>query len=175
VAAAPATAPAPPQSSVEPAPGETAGAVAERTAHNALYFEILGAGLFYSLNYDRRIGDLALRGGVMYLSVSSSTGEGGSASASWLGVPLSVTYVGIGSAKHSFEIGAGLTIHSFGGSASSLGVESNGSSVKVLGHGILGYRLQPLKTGFFLRAGLSPIIGSGVFLPWPHVGLGATF
>jgi hypothetical protein len=147
----------------------------ERTANNALYVELLGAGLFYSINYDRRIGDLALRGGLMYFSLSSgTTSTGDSASASWVGVPLSVSY-NIGSVKHSFEVGAGITIHHISGTASSLGVESTGSATQVLGHAILGYRYQPPQTGFFLRAGLSPIVGSGVFLPWPHCGLGATF
>jgi len=111
----------------------------------------------------------------MYFSVSSGlNAQGESVSASWIGIPLSVMY-NIGSLKHSFEVGAGITIHHFGGSVSTLGVESTGSATTVLGHGILGYRYQPPTTGFFLRAGLSPIVGSGVFLPWPHVGLGATF
>lgn len=161
--------PAPPAAEPAPPPAD------EREANNALYLELLGASLFYSINYDRRIGDLALRGGLMYFSVSSGVSSSGeSASASWIGIPLSVMY-NIGSIKHSFEVGAGITIHHFGGSVNSLGVESTGSATTVLGHAILGYRFQPPQTGFFLRAGLSPIIGSGVFLPWPHVGLGATF
>lgn len=172
-AAEPAAAPPPAEAASDSAPADAPAD--ERTANNALYLELLGAGLFYSVNYDRRIGDLALRGGLMYFSVSASNGSGDSASTTWLGVPLSVSYVGIGSAKHSFEVGAGITIHHFGGSVNTLGVESSDSATKVLGHAILGYRYQPVSTGFFLRAGLSPIVGSGVFLPWPHVGLGATF
>lgn len=176
---APAAAPVAQPPAAEP-PSVSGGGVdkppeQERTANNALYVELLGAGLFYSINYDRRIGDLALRGGLMYFSVSSgTTSTGESASASWVGVPLSVSY-NIGSVKHSFEVGAGITIHHISGTASSLGVESTGSATQVLGHAILGYRYQPPQTGFFLRAGLSPIVGSGVFLPWPHCGLGATF
>jgi hypothetical protein len=148
----------------------------ERTANNALYVELLGAGIIYSVNYDRRIGDLALRAGLGYWSLSSGTSStGGSASASWVGVPLSVSY-NIGSLKHSFEVGAGVTIHHFSGSASAPGVESSGSGTLVFGHAIFGYRYQPPQTGFFLRAGFSPIVGSGgQFLPWPHCGLGATF
>jgi len=83
--------------------------------------------------------------------------------------------VGLGSQKHCFELGAGITIHHFSSAVSTLGVDSTGSSTLILGHAILGYRYQPLDGGFFLRAGLTPIIGSGVFLPWPHVGLGGTF
>jgi hypothetical protein len=171
-AAAPVAAPAepaPPADEPAPPPAD------EREANNALYLELLGAALFYSVNYDRRIGDLALRGGLTYFSVSSGVNaDGESASASWIGFPLSVMY-NIGSLKHSFEVGAGVTIHHVSGSVNTLGVESSDSATMVLGHAILGYRFQPPQTGFFLRAGLSPIIGSGVFLPWPHVGLGATF
>jgi hypothetical protein len=159
----------------EVAPGVEEKPAVERTANNALYVELLGASLFYSLNYDRRFGDLAVRAGLMYFSVSSGTNsEGESASVSWVGVPLSVMY-NIGSIKHSFEVGAGITIHHFGGAVNTLGVESSDSATEVLGHAILGYRYQPPQTGFFLRAGLSPVVGSGIFLPWPHVGLGATF
>ncbi len=174
----------PPTTSAELPPADEPAATRsedthKRTANNALYVELLGAALFYSLNYDRRIGDIALRAGIMYWSVSSSAiapdGSLTTASVSWTGIPLSVSYVGIGSKKHSFEIGGGVTIHHFGGSVDTLGVSSSGSATKVLGHLILGYRLQPTDTGFFLRAGLTPIIGSGLFLPWPHVGLGATF
>jgi hypothetical protein len=169
-AAAPAAAPpAAPAAEAPPPPAEApaANAAPERTANNAIYFELLGAALFYSINYDRRISDFALRGGFMYFSVSS---------ASWLAVPLSVSYLGIGSQKHCFEIGGGITIHHFGNSVDTLGVSSSGSATLLLGHAILGYRYQPLDGGFFLRAGVSPIVGSGVgFLPWPHVGLGGTF
>jgi len=178
-AAAPAAAPpAAPAAEAPPPPAEApaADAAPERTANNAAYIELLGAGLFYSLNYDRRISDFGLRLGLMYFSVSSGVDSAGqSASASWIGIPLSVSYLGLGSQKHCFEIGAGVTIHHFSAGVSTLGVDSTGSATTVLGHAILGYRYQPLNGGFFLRAGLTPIIGSGVFLPWPHVGLGATF
>ena len=79
-AAAPAAAPAP-EAAPAPVPVAEAPAAApaeepadkdERTANNALYVELLGAGLFYSINYDRRIGDFALRGGLMYFSVSGA-------------------------------------------------------------------------------------------------------
>ena len=61
--------------------------------------------------------------------------------------------------------------------ASSFGVESqNDSKVFFYGHLNLGYRLQPPQGGFMLRTGISPLIGQGLgFLPWPYIGLGATF
>jgi len=184
-AAAPdAAAPAPVPVAEAPAaaPAEEPAAKDERTANNALYVELLGAGLIYSIDYDRRINDFALRAGFEYFSISSSgttVDSNGmfqttSASASWFAIPLSATY-NIGSGKHSFEIGAGATLHHFSASGSTLGLDSSGGGWLVVGHGIVGYRYQPLDGGFFLRAGLTPQVGSGFFLPWPHVGLGATF
>jgi hypothetical protein len=179
----------PPAASQETPPAQTAAisdapvyqrrrrarVLGERTAYNAVYGEILGAGLFYSLNYDRRIGDVAIRVGGMYFSVTATNSAGDSARATWVAVPLSVSYLGIGSERNCLEIGAGVTVNHFGGTVDNLGVKSNGSATAFFGHGIIGFRHQPLGGGFFLRAGLSPIIGSGFWLPWPHVGLGGTF
>jgi hypothetical protein len=164
--------PAPPEGRVvyverEPAPPPPA---TERTANNALYIEGLGAGLFYSLNYDHAFGPIAPRIGIGYFSLSG---------ASWVTVPITVSYLGIGSLKHMFEVGAGVSINQFGASASFAGASSSGSATEVYGVAILGYRYQPPEGGFFLRAGVSPIFGGGsnggFFLPWPHLGLGATF
>lgn len=179
----PATAPPPaaegsavtPTPAPEPVVEAQPSADDEREANNAVYIELLGASLIYSINYDRRFGDFAARAGLMYFAVGASAGADASASVSLLGIPLSATYVGLGSKKHSFEVGGGVTIYHASGSSNTLGVKSDGSATTALGHLILGYRLQPVDGGFFLRAGVSPVIGSGVFLPWPHVGLGATF
>jgi hypothetical protein len=155
--------------------------VEERTANNALYVELLGAGLFYSINYDRTFGDFAARVGVGYFSVSaydySSDGSRRDAHASFLSIPLSVTYVGLASRNktHIFELGIGLTILHAGAGANSFYVDDQRDSrTIVIGTGTLGYRLQPADGGFFLRAGINPLLGYG-FIPWPYVGLGATF
>jgi hypothetical protein len=141
-----------------------------------LYVELLGPGLFYSINYERVFGDFSGRVGLSYIAVSaSSRASGDSGSASFTTVPLTVSYLGIGNKKHMFEVGAGVDIMHASAGASTLGVESNESATKVFGLLIVGYRLQPLDGGFFLHTGLAPIVGSGVFLPWPYVGLGAAF
>lgn len=161
-----------------------------RTANNVLYVEGLGQGLFYSINYERVFGDFGARVGVGYISFtdhSSSFTDCSSSStnctstpvsttASFLTVPLSVSYLGIGSKKHIFEMGAGLTILHTSADASGLFVDNSGhgSATTVLGDIILGYRLQPPNGGFFLRAGLSPLISRYGFWPWPYFGIGAT-
>jgi hypothetical protein len=170
-AAPPAAAPAPP-----PAAPAAEASPTERSANNALYVELLGAGLFYSLDYDRAFGPIAGRIGVGYFSISSgNTSGGGSASATFISIPVTVSYLGIGSLKHMFEVGAGVSINYFGGSSSFANVSTSGSATDVFGTLILGYRYQPPDGGFFLRAGVDPLIGSFGFLPWPYVGLGATF
>jgi len=147
----------------------------ERTAFNNLFVEGLGPGLWYSFNYERIISDVGIRAGLGYISLSgsSSTSE---AHVYWLTIPVDVNYIGIGSKKHIFEVGGGFTVLAVGAGASGLGVDSqNDSATLFFGHLNLGYRMQPPTGGFMMRAGISPIIGKGVFLPWPYISLGAAF
>ena len=168
--APPPGAPIPPVYVAPPPPGAQ-----ERTANNGLYIEGLGPGLFYSLDYDRAISDLAVRVGVGYVSLGASAGDS-SAKASLLTVPVTLSYIGLGSKKHMFEVGAGVTVIHAAAGTSTLRYDSGSeSATKVWGTAVLGYRLQPPDGGFMLRTGLSPIIGSGFFLPWPYIALGATF
>jgi hypothetical protein len=160
-----------------------------RTANNALYVEGLGQGIFYSINYDRAFGDFSARVGLGYVAVTehnelvtdcsvdtACSPTRVSSTTSLLTIPLSVSYLGIGSKKHMFEVGAGMTIAHASAGASILFVDdaSQGPSTTVLGSLILGYRLQPPNGGFFLRAGLSPLISRYGFWPWPYFGIGAT-
>jgi hypothetical protein len=170
-----------------PAPAPPVEAEEERTANNALYLEGLGPGLLYSVNYDRTFGDFAGRVGFGYISVSvtatSSTGaEQSSASASIFTIPLTLSYLGIGTKKNMLELGLGATILHAGAGATTINTSSsstaNGSATLVLPDAIVGYRFQPPHGGFLFRAGLSPIIfasGSLPVLPWPYVALGGTF
>jgi len=159
-------------------------ATEERTANNAVYLEILGPGGFYSLNYDRAFGDFAGRIGFSYISVSattvSSAGTLESASASWLSVPITFSYLGIGSKSHMLEVGAGVTLWSFGAGASGFGAGSSSASAMLIAPtGIVGYRMQPKDGGFFFKVGVSPMFITGgdasVFWPAPHIALGGTF
>jgi hypothetical protein len=150
-----------------------------RTAFNALYVELLGAGVIYSLNYDRMFGDFSARVGVGYYSSSdraySSDGRTYDVANSFLAVPLSVSYLGIGSKQHIFELGAGLTVYRYRGSRPDIFFDTSDGDTGVIGVGTIGYRLQPLNGGFFLRAGVNPLLGARRFLPLPYISLGATF
>ena len=175
----PAVAPAPAAYPPPPGYGRAPGAPVERTANNSIYAEGLGPGLLYSINYDRTFDDFAGRIGFGYVSLSASSGSA-SAHAEMITVPITVSYLGIGSKKHMFEVGAGATILHVGAGASTFAADASEtasrSATKVLGAIILGYRLQPPDGGFLLRAGLSPIIGAAsAVLPWPYLALGGTF
>jgi hypothetical protein len=156
----------------------------ERTANNAVYLEGLGPALFYSINYDRSFGDFAARVGFGYISVSATSSSGDTqqtASASFFAVPITVSYLGVGSKRNMLELGAGATIFHVGAGASGFDTSSsssaNGSATIVLPVGIVGYRYQPPGGGFLLRTGVSPVFaGSSIpVLPWPYLALGGAF
>lgn len=159
----------------EPAPGRPPEPEV-RTANNALYIELLGAGYIYTVNYERTVSDFALRAGIGYIAVGRRYDE---ERESFLSVPLTATFIGLGSKRHMFEIGGGITIFRFTGGVEGPYVEDDygeGERVVVRFTPVIGYRLQPPEGGFFLRAGLTPVMARDVILGiWPHVGLGATF
>jgi hypothetical protein len=153
-----------------------------REAKNALYVDLLGPGLLYSLNYDREIiPDLSARIGISYMSLGASSGDGSaSVSFSYLAVPITASYLGIGSQNNCLELGGGPVIMNFKGSGL---VKSNdesvsaGASVTTLAlTGMAGYRHQPADGGFVFRIGVSPMMVLGAnFVPWGYLSLGAAF
>jgi hypothetical protein len=180
---------------VMPAPtGEAAPVEKPHTdelAPNSIYLEGLGAGLAYSLNYERMIvDDFAVRVGFGYLSIgASATSASGSASASasFLSVPLIASYTGVRSGKHALELGAGTTLIFASASASGFGMNSSGSGMAPLGDLLVGYRIHPVNgAGFNFRIGAMALIGQGLsfssgnadslgVLPWFYLSLGASF
>jgi hypothetical protein len=157
-----------------PAPDEA------RTARNTLYVELLGSGALYSLNYERFFtDDISARVGAMYLGLdasSVSTTGVASASANLLVVPVTVSYLGLSSGAHAFELGAGVDIVYFSASAKdSTGTSAFGSGSGVGGTAIIGYRYAPKNGGFNFRAALTPLFGQGGFLPWFGLSFGYGF
>ena len=158
-----------------------------REAKNAIYADLLGPGLFYSLNYDREIfDDVSARIGFSYLSLGASVSDGAgtsvSESFSYWAVPLTVSYLGIGSPDNMFEVGGGGILMDVKGAGL---VESNGNNVDASGNidtmlfgmtAIAGYRHQPADGGFVFRVGMSPMmVFSSGFLPWGYLSLGGAF
>jgi hypothetical protein len=181
-AAAPAEAPAatPPPAAAPAAPPPSDAD--ERTAKNAIYIEGLGAGLFYSLNYERSFSDFSARLGFSYISLgaTASTGTSGvSASATWIAFPLMVNYLGIRAKKHIFDLGAGVSVLMVGAGASSFGQDgsASASASTVIPAPVLniGYRIQPTDGGFVFKIGWSPMLINGYFWPTGYLALGAAF
>jgi hypothetical protein len=189
--APPDTTVAPPDMGAPPPPPPEYVAASEQRAENSIYGEALGAGLVYSVNYERLvIQDLAVRVGLSYMSFSSSVSSGSSTSSSsitYMTFPIEISYLGIGNPHHIFEVGGGVSLLYASGSASGLGYESSGSGMGYLGNVLFGYRLHPVgHPGFHLRVGMMVFIGKGLgfsvddpgavgYLPWPYLSLGASF
>jgi hypothetical protein len=193
--AAPAEPPAPPPGPPPPGYGPPPGYyqpppppidLKERTAKNSIYAEGLGAGVLWSLNYERLvINDLAVRVGFAYYAFSASAGDT-SARASYALFPITASYIGIGGGAHSLELGAGATIAYVSAASSSLGLSASGAGVAGFGTVLVGYRLQPRRGGFQFRVGFSGFFGPGMgfsvndpkawgFFPWGYISLGASF
>jgi hypothetical protein len=161
------------------------GAPKGREAKNAIYLDLGGPGLIYSLNYDREIiPDLSARIGISYLSMGASATDGSgnntSAEFSYLAIPITASYLGIGSENNMFEVGGGPVIMNFSGSglieSDDEDVSAGGSVTTVALTGLAGYRHQPADGGFVFRIGLSPMMTFGAgFLPWAYLSLGAAF
>lgn len=163
---------------------EAGDAEAERSAKNAIYVDLLGPGLFYSINYDRMLThDLSARIGFSYLSFGASAGDGtGAASAefSYWAVPITVSYLGIGSDSNMLELGGGPVIMNIKGSGvvetdeTAAGGEASATVLAMTG--MVGYRHQPADGGFVFRIGASPVmVFEAGLLPWGYLSLGAAF
>jgi hypothetical protein len=159
----------------------------ERRALNSVYAEGLGAGLFYSINYERLvIPDLAVRAGFSYVSLSASAGTAES-SATYLTFPITVSYLGIGGDKHIFELGGGVSINYTTAAASSGFSSAEGSGITPFGVLFAGYRIHPIDgAGFNFRVGAMALIAQGLslsdpdptalgVLPWFYISMGASF
>jgi hypothetical protein len=156
-----------------------------REAKNAIYLDLAGPGLFYSINYDRElIPDLAVRIGLSYLSVGASAGDGSntaSAKFSYLAIPITASYLGIGSKSNMLELGGGPVIMNLSGSglveSDDAKVAAGGSYTTLALTALAGYRHQPEDGGFVFRIGASPekIFGVPRILPWGYMSLGAAF
>jgi hypothetical protein len=187
------------QAAATPAPPAEAPPAAEapqkdggnHPAPNSIYLEGLGAGLAYSLNYERMVvDDVGVRVGFSYLSFgSSATTPSGttSASASFLSIPITASYIGIRGRKSSLELGGGMSLNYASGSGSSLGASASGSGMIPYGVAMVGYRLHPVDgAGFMFRVGLMALAGNGLalsaadptkfgVLPWGYISFGASF
>jgi hypothetical protein len=172
--------------SVDTAQSPSAPATSKgREAKNALYLDLGGPGLLYSINYDRMLTeDLSARIGFSYLSYGVSAGAGdanASAEFSYFAIPLTASYLGIGSESNMLELGGGPVIVNFSGSgileAEEQSAEVDASYTMLALTGMVGYRHQPADGGFVFRIGASPmkVFGVSYIIPEGYLSLGAAF
>ena len=130
-------------------------AVSQTSSAQSVYAELGGPGLA-SLNFDTRFsktnGGFGGRVGVGGFSIDGS---------GIVFVPVGLNYLISKDNRNFFEVGAGVT-PVFG--SGDLADGDNFSST--FGHVLLGYRMQPADGGFTFRAFISPVFGSGYFIPY---------
>jgi hypothetical protein len=145
-----------------------------RRALNAVYVELGGNGITYSLNYERFLTpDLSARVGLGYFAVGDAALAG--ASASLTTVPVMLNYLGIGRYNHRLELGVGLVVLHMSSQVIDGFGSDFGSGTLVAGTGCIAYRYAPLHGGFNFKAGLTPIVASFGVFPSAGVSLGALF
>ncbi|MDR3366871.1 MAG: hypothetical protein LBO71_07895 [Prevotellaceae bacterium] len=122
----------------------------------AIYAEIGGRGMLFSVSYDRRlfVGDGRF---------GASIGVGGIAmfGAAAIFLPAYAYYL-VGSGSSYLEVGAGITGAPLPFSSASFGTAT------------IGYRYQPAK-GLLFRIGLTPMYSANYFQPWWGISVGTAF
>ena len=147
-----------------------------RTAHNTVFLELGGNALLYSLSYERVLpSDVSLRAGFGYMSVSASSGAA-SSSVSSLGIPITVSYLGIGGST-KLELGGGVLFQKFSGATSTgFGDEIEAGVFVPMATFIVGLRLAPPQGGFNFKLGFTPMWHPDIGLfPWGSLAFGVGF
>jgi hypothetical protein len=160
------------------APAEPPTAPAEHVPPNAIFFEALGSGLLYSINYQRMLADipLGLRVGASFITYKVSSAEG-SGNLLLATLPLMVSYY-VGPPRHKLELGLGATVIYFSASSDSTGTKFEGPGVGlgIAASGVIGYRYMPDTRGVTFGAGFTPLLRSPKgFLPWGGASVGYAF
>jgi hypothetical protein len=154
----------------------------EDLAKNAVYAELLGNAILYSVNYERRFSDVvAARLGFSYFGLSASVSDAtssASARANFFLFPVMANFL-VGGRNNKLELGVGALALIVSGSAEGVSfgekVTATGAAAAVAGTATIGYRYQPRDGGFVFRVGATPIIGKGGALPWGGISFGGAF
>ena len=167
VAAGPESAPAPPAAPEAP----------QRTASNAIFGEVLGSGLLYSINYERIIEswNVGLRIGASYFTYPVSS-YGASGNLKLATFPLVASYY-LGTPMHKLQLGLGATILYLGVTTDSQGTKFEGerSGGGLAATAVIGYRYLPPESGFTFGVGFTPLLRTSRFLPWGGANAGYIF
>jgi len=131
---------------------------------NAFYVEGLGNGLLFSFNYDTRFSADSPWGARVGFGYIGDVGGGGGI----ITVPVMVNHL-LGKDGKYFEVGGGIVY--VAGDA-----DIGGGFDSLAGTFSFQYRRQPVEGGFMWKAGFTPILAEGVFIPWyPGLSIGYTW
>jgi len=152
----------------------------EGVARKVFYTELGGPGVIMSANFDSRFAPNERLGFGYRLGVGFGIRESYDylshyVSQTYYSFPLGLNYVfGKPNSAHTFEVGGGLTFLSRNVALYYYG--NNNNPGYMIGAFTFMYRLMPENGGFSLRAGLTPIIGTGGDLyPMGAVSIGYAF
>ncbi len=168
-----ASAPAGSTSSAQ-APPPPSPPIAHRS--NAVFAEVLGNGLLYSINYERFIWPIpiGLRAGASFFTYAVSD-VSGSGNLTLVTFPITASYYW-GTLCHKLQLGLGATILYTSASSDSTGTTYGSTGIGVAATAIIGYRYLPVGRGVTFGGGFTPLLrASRGFLPWGGVDVGYVF
>jgi len=175
--------PAAPSAQVAPAP-ETAAAPPgapeshARTALNDVFFEALGSGLTYSVNYERIIDkwNVGLRAGASYVTVPVSKYDR-TGNLTIVSFPVLASYYYQLWRGHHLQGGLGATLLYTGVASDSTGTKfvAERSGVGLAASAVVGYRYMPRDGGVSFGIGFTPLVRASKFLPWGGANVGYAF
>ncbi len=155
---------------------------------HAVYLELFGNGIIYSVNYDKRLkkgkrSGWGMKVGYGYATLKAlDTALNKYTKITYIGIPFGVNYLTKG--KRSFvELGTGITLLSIHQNNSNASIDSldvpivDALDIKAKGFiatANIEYRYQTLKNGFIFRIGFMPIIFPTV-IPYYGVSFGYHF
>ena len=132
-----------------------------------VFLEVGGASLVIGINYDTRFSNrrngLGMRLGVGYFGLEDNN---------LITIPVMLNYL-IGKRKNFLELGLGATYVS--AKFDFLGLSNKEEYEKIMAISVVGYRYQPLNTGFMFRVGIAPIFRNEVLPAYPYISFGYTF
>ena len=162
-------------SGAEVAPQE-ALVVPERRDRHSFFAEVLGNGLFYSVNYERIFApyNLGLRLGGSFFTTRIST-DVGSGNLTIATFPMVASYY-FGWEHHKFQVGLGATLMYLSAASDSTGIRFGGLGFGMAATAVVGYRYFPRSSGFTFAIGFTPLLRAVKgFLPWGGASAGYVF
>jgi hypothetical protein len=131
-------------------------------SQSAGYFEVLGQGILYSVNYDYRFrSHVSFRAGFTAWSVPSGSHFD---TRELIGFPLMLNYLS-GKGNSHFELGLGIL--------PTIKRDLGPNNPAILFTATLGYRFQPIDGGLVFRVGVTPVFTFDDFiLPWVGLSIG---